>query len=114
MDIGRTYEIPHPFIRATYHAQDEDGPYTLPTWRPGTRKERYESLADGVGHQLLTLVSLHKPGKYPERAFYTRRWRDPDGKCFGKPCLRMCTATKCRRLIAGYAYQFTLTERGEL
>src|SRR5690348_9080752 len=90
---GDVYWTPHPFVWevGSKPGGDEGGPFTdyFLTWRPGLRGELIypddgEEVADGMGHQVLTVVSIHRPGKFPPRVFYTRRWRDPQGREFGK------------------------------
>ena len=99
---GRTYEVWYPFKRETYTRFEAEGCTDEPTWAPGWRYEgrdvgygeaAFDAEWDGDGAMLLTVVSLHKPGKtYPERAFYVRQWRDPDGKVFGKKNLRIVSS----------------------
>ena len=124
--IGEVVTVSHPFVRDVYtkHEQDEDGwcGIEVPTWRPGTRVENWHSpiwtgedvpeptnVADGVGAQILTVVGLYKPGRFPTRVFYERRWRDPDGKEFGKAKCRMTTVPAFRTLCAGYRVPFEMS-----
>ena len=110
---GRTFEIPHPFVWEYADVRGEK----IESWRPGVRHEQdpedpYNGegirLADGVGKQFITVVSVHKPGRYPERVFYTREWQDPDGKKFGKHGLRMTTTAALRRRVSGYHYAYEI------
>lgn len=109
---------PYPFVRDACPIFDEDGVSEGVSWRPGTRtnviatyyEERVRLEADGVGEILLTEVSRHKPGRYPERVFFTRQWRDPDGRIFGKTKLRMTTAHAFDRLKRGYAYPYDMAD----
>jgi len=123
-DIGKTYEAPYPFIRTTVDAfWDIDDPQAtivpkVKTWRPGVEHaddDYYDrqSFADGMGHVLLTVIQrVEMPGRYQDRVFYTRQWRDPDGKVFGKNDLRMTTATAFARMLLGYRHPFEMS--GEL
>lgn len=113
-------EVPYPFVRETVSLPDDDeegtGSVEVETWRPGTRQEHVgmgdvESYADGIGSMQLTVVSEHKPGRFPTRIFFTRRWVDPDGKQFGKPKLRMTTKAAFQRLAAGYRHHFASAPR---
>lgn len=119
--VGEVFEVPYPFVRDTYHGieQDEEGEgwheVALPSWKPGTRSEYTGapdgdtgSVADAMGAQILTVISLHRPGKYPERVFFTRQWRDPDGKVWGKTKLRITTRGAFSALCAGYRHSFDL------
>jgi hypothetical protein len=113
MAPGDVIEIPYPFVHDRFETFDEDGPVMVPTWKPGCRYEPYgsedvEAVADAVGTQILTIVDVHKPGRYPTRVFYTRQWRAPDGRLFGNRCLRITTAEKVRRLIKGYKQEYRL------
>lgn len=105
--------VPYPFILDDFEGFDEDGPYKTKTWRPGVRFEQVsidesESVADDEGVMILTVVSTHKPGRFPERVFYTRRWRNPKGAEFGKGKLFIATAQKFRRISRGYGYAYSV------
>lgn len=111
--IGAVIVIVHPFVKEKYSGLDEDGPYERMSWRPGIRTEfvgpeTTDTLADGVGAQIITIISNHKPGKYPARVFFTRSWRDPDGHQFGKTKLRMTTAGALRSICNGYRHEYHL------
>jgi hypothetical protein len=108
-EVGQEFRIAYPFIKDTYYVPDEDGGSELPTWRPGCRYEACgyygddsEAVADGQGEQILTVVDVHKPGKYPVRVFYTIGWVTPDGKKFGKGKLHIATVEKFRRRTRGF------------
>jgi len=110
---GEVFGIAYPFVRAVYTDLDEDGYADRPTWNPGVRFENVgpedvEAVADGTGRCQFTVVSTHKPGRFPTRVFFTRRFIDPDGNEFGKGKLHMCTAEKFRRLIKGYQHDFVI------
>ncbi|MHB8272003.1 hypothetical protein [Bradyrhizobium sp.] len=111
--VGAEIEVAHPFIREEYHGFDEDGPFKRMSWRPGTRVEPIypddaEEVADGIGTQILTIVSIHKPGRFPSRVFFTRRWRDPDGREFGKTKCHIKTLQAFRRRCRSFGYEFRL------
>lgn len=111
---GDTFECKYPFVRDTYHVVDgdEDGINVsdAPTWKPGVRHENIppegdtETHADGLGLCRLTVVATFKPGKYPERVFFTRSWVTPDGKPFGKNKLRITTIPVFRNYTRGYRH----------
>jgi len=108
---GAEIEVAHPFIRDEYHWYEEDGPCKRMTWRPGTRVEPVypdsaEEVADAIGTQIITIVSVHKPGRFPARVFFTRRWRDPDGHEFGKTKCHIKTAQALRARCRGFGYEF--------
>ena len=95
IQAGQTYHVRYPFIR------DE-----IDAWKPGCQAGT--GYADAEGQMVLTVVSVHKPGKYPERVFYTRSWIDPAGGCFGKRGLRMTTTEAFKRLASGYRHPYEL------
>lgn len=110
---GQVIEVPYPFIWEDYHGLDADGPFTKKSWQPGVHNvmvypDECEAVADGLGAQILTVVSVHKPGRFPARVFFTRTWRDPDGKKFGKGKCRVMTVEAFRRRARGYREEFTV------
>jgi hypothetical protein len=110
---GAFIEVAHPFVLEEYSGFDEDGPLKRMSWRPGVRFEMIGpedsgSFADGIGKQVLTIISTHKPGRYPERVFYTRQWVSPDGHQFGKTKLRIITAAAFRTIIKGYRHRYEM------
>lgn len=95
-------------VRATYDDGDPEGG-VRESWKPGVEwvgvypdSERAE--ADAMGSIALTVVSVHKPGRYPERVFYVQRWVAPNGRVFGKPKLRVTTTAAFLRRSRGYRY----------
>ena len=106
---GQVFAAWYPFRRDKVTLWDVDGPADTPTWVPGTRSEYVppdtaEDVYDGAGKILLTVVSVHRPGRYPLRVFYTRQWEDPNGRRFGKNGLRITTQAAFRRLANGYRH----------
>ena len=119
---GQTHTVTgYPFGRYVADLIIEDGYYRTEGWRPGCTAEEDERdehgypsnvvVADGTGSMVLEVVATFKPGRFPERVFYTRRWVDPDGREFGKPNkLRVTTAAHFRRLLKGYRHDFEVSE----
>ena len=111
---GETYSVRYPFVKTTFELPPDDPEATTTAtvegWRPGAEfgHDGYDtiSVADGHGEMLLSVVSTHKPGKFPERIFYTRQWKDPGGKVFGKGALRVTTIGTFRRLLRGYRHKY--------
>ena len=108
---GTVFEVAYPFVREAYSEFDGEEYSERPTWRPGCRYEEYQSgyqeldtkaVADGMGKQILTVVDIHKPGKYPTRVFYTSTWISPDGKAFGKGKLKITTVSAFKRRTEGF------------
>ena len=112
---GAVIEVGHPFILDDYDGLDDGGPFTTKSWRPGIRYEYVppdtgEAVADGMGTQILTVISVHKPGRYPSRVFFTRRWRAPNGREFGKTKLCVTTLGAFRIKTRGYRHEFRLID----
>ena len=111
---GQTIEVPnYPFVRFVFHGFDIDGTFSDFGWRPGCEKSVEEGLvgyaADGLGAMLLEVVQVVKlPGGFAPRVFYVRRWRDPDGKLFGKRRCRVTTTSAFAKLMKGYRHDFYL------
>jgi len=84
------------------------------TWRPGVEFDtdnqgNTSAAADGIGAAIFTVVDIHRPGKFPARVFFTRQWRDPDGKTFGKGKLHIMTAQAFKRRLRGYMHEYELS-----
>jgi len=106
IQAGEQYRCPYPFIWDTYSYYNEDGLCDIDTIRPGVRYTGVDVVeADAMGEMVLDVISVHKPGKYPERVFYIRQWIGPDGKQFGKKCLRITTISNFKILMKGYKYR---------
>ena len=124
IQAGQTHTVTgYPFVRYVADLYDEDDgrPYQTDGWRPGCTLETDENagsyfpekhyVADGTGSMVLDVVATFKPGRFPERVFYTRRWVDPDGREFGKTGkLRIATTGQFRRLLKGYRHPFEVSE----
>lgn len=115
---GMVFRAAYPFVRDEYESWDADGVSKVKTWKPGSRfewvgPEDTACVADAMGEIILTVVSVHQPGRYPTRVFFTQRWRDPAGREFGKGALRCAVASKFRRLAKGYAHEFELSAKTE-
>lgn len=112
--IGQVIEVPnYPFVREQFISFEPNGEsFSDEGWRPGCRIENDgpygegSYYADETGAMILTVVSLHKPGRYPTRVFFTRQWRDPDGKVFGVQKLRVTTEQAFKRMAKGYRHEF--------
>lgn len=111
MKAGDIDHVKYPFVRCKITLWDEEGAYEVNSWRPGCNCETDDGgypdwWAEGHGEMILEIVSIHKPGKYPERVFYTRKWRDPSGTVFGKPGLKMTTTANYKRLKSGFRHEY--------
>lgn len=116
---GAEFRAPYPFIRTTYEAMPEDpdgSPEERKTWRPGVDHECTDnfgstrSYADRMGEVTFTVIGVFKPGSFPTRIFFVRKWQDPDGKIFGKGNLHITTQQNFRTLIKGYRHEFEMSE----
>lgn len=118
IEVGETYTVAYPFVRSSWSEMDPDGAQDVPCWKPGIRFEQYgyegetAEYADAMGEMQLTVVSTHKPGKFPERIFFTRKWKDPDGKLFGKSRCHVKTKQVFNMLLSGYAHEFEVCDAG--
>lgn len=111
----QSHAVKYPFVREEVQLLDEEGgAYKKISWRPGTITETddegYErtSIADGEGEMILMVVGTYKPLGYPERTFYIRQWRTPDGEVFGKKNLRITTTGNFKTMLRGFRYEYEL------
>ena len=117
IEPGAVFELDHPFTRErSMVGWDDEGAMYANSWCPGVRfepigPEESGAFADGVGKQILTIVSTHRPGKYPLRIFYTRQWIAPNGKRFGKDNLHIRAIQSFRQLIKGYRYTYEIADQ---
>ena len=110
--VGDIYRVVYPFIKEKVTLFDEDGPSIEESWRPGTKPvmvypDDSKEVAEKEGKMILAVIDIHKPGHYPERVFYTRRWEDPDGKQFGKNNLRIISTSGFRNLLK-FRYEYEI------
>jgi len=112
---GQMIEVPeYPFVRTVFIGYDDRGEYPDEGWRPGCDRDvdddgRATFGADALGAMLLEVVQVVTlPGKFASRVFYVRRWRDPDGKEFGRPRLRVTTTAAFAKLTKGYRHPYFL------
>jgi len=114
------YFVKYPFVKVKISLFDgEDGFNELVSWRPGTLPRMIypddsEEFAHAEGKMKLSVVDTFKPGKYPERIFYTRKFIDPDGKEFGKNNLHICSIQKFRRISTSFYYDYVIDPDEEL
>ncbi len=115
IEIGKEYKTKFPFIITQYYENHEDGASLIDSWKPGTQfsemtheHDQPEAEAHGEGFMMLTVVDKHKPGRYTERTFYIRKWKDPDGKIFGADSLKMTTTSHFKTMIKGYRHPYRL------
>lgn len=115
---GAVFMVAYPYFREEVElppADAESYPNTAITWRPGVRwvqvYDDSEAEAEGMGSMMLTVVDVHKPGRFPARVFFTRQWVDPDGKVFGKGGLRITTVPAFLRRVKGYMHEFKLVTK---
>jgi hypothetical protein len=114
---GDVFCVRFPFVRETVDLPDDDpegvGFVRVQSWKPGVRFEALppygedsESVADAEGQMVLTVVDVHRPGRFPTRVFFTRAWVDPDGKTFGKGALRITTMQAFKRRAGSYQHEY--------
>jgi hypothetical protein len=117
-EAGQVFEHKYPFVRTTYTEFDNEGHYEVPSWKPGVESvmcppDDCKAVCEGEGKQIITVVDVHKPGRFPTRVFYTRKFVTPDGVVFGKQNLRITTAQAFRQRVAGYAYSYEMATEAE-
>lgn len=112
ISAGDVFTVVYPFVKdSSWHAEEGE---LSGGWRPGVSFEGDEDrepicVAGGEGEMILEVISTHKPGKkYPNRIFYTRKWKDPDGRMFGKASLRIISEKNFKEMIKGYRYQYEI------
>jgi len=117
---GAVFHVRYPFVRCIATVCGEDGPEEIPSWRPGVSIENCgpygedtECVANGEGAMILTVIDVHKPGRFPTRVFFTREFISPDGNRFGKRGLRMTTVDAFRRRAAGYQLHYEVEDMGQ-
>jgi len=112
LHIGQKIKVEFPFYTGVHEGYDCTGDfYSRDVWIPGCKQEPvsqedFEFVAEGLGEMVLEIIDIHKPGKYPERVFYTRRWIDPDGDEFGAGKLHITTTPTFKKRAAGYYHNF--------
>ena len=119
VEIGKTYSVRYPFVLEDVELPPDDPealdntPVMTKSWRPGVEFEQDDGgdaygVAEAVGEMLLTVIDVHKPGRFPTRVFYTRQWKDPNGRVFGNGGLRITTLDAFRRRMRGYMHEYWL------
>jgi len=120
IEVGKVYAVRYPFFMSSYEKWEDDFPTEVQSWRPGCQVDTNQGeddylpvryyYSEGHGEMLLDVVGVFKPGRYPERVFFTRKWQDPDGKVFGKPNLRMTTKNNFIKMLNGYRHEYISDE----
>jgi hypothetical protein len=116
---GDIFRVKYPFVRCEVDVPDPDpegfGMVTIKSWKPGVEfvpcgpiGDDSEGVCDGEGEMVLTVVDVHKPGRFPARVFFTRSWIDPEGKAFGKGGLHILIAQVFKRRVTGYAHEYRI------
>lgn len=117
---GAVFAVRYPFVRDTFSLPDFEGDdEVFPTWKPGCAYRSYglddtEGFCHAEGQMELTVIDVHRPGKYPTRVFFTRQWITPEGKRFGKTNLRIMTLPAFKRRAAGwFAEPYAIDPEGQ-
>lgn len=96
-------------------------PFTLDTsgafkWRPGAWESEPRHNDDpmpachGLGFVYFKVVSVHKPGRYPTRVFYTRRFVTPDDEALPESGCLCVTMEKFKRLRKDFYVPYVVVE----
>lgn len=105
---GDIFTVECPFILDKYTEMTEEGYCTFLSYRPGVKWEflepdSSEPVCHGVGTVTYKVVSYHKlPHPYPDRVFFTRKFKSPDGREFGKNRLLVLTKEAFSRRAKAY------------
>jgi hypothetical protein len=111
IEAGDMFTVECPYVREVVSLPDEEGGHSELSWRPGVVFETIvtnwgettRARAHGLGSVTYTVVSTHVlPAPFPARVFFTRRWRSPDGREFGKRRLITMTRAQFSRRLNGY------------
>jgi hypothetical protein len=113
INVGDVFRVTYPFVLKEISLWDDEGLNKFKSWVPGIDYElvypdESKPIAHGEGYMILEVISTHKPGKYPERVFFTRKYSDPDGKIFGKGNLHICSLQKFKRIASSYQFEYEI------
>lgn len=111
---GAVFEVaPFPFVVERARGCDEEGYFEFNTWRPGVSGDDGfgQKHANGEGAMILTVVAVFKPGRYPTRVFFTRKWRAPNGKIFGSNALKVATVAWFKQRLRGYLCPYSIEKK---
>jgi hypothetical protein len=114
---GDVFRVVYPFVRCEVDVAGWEGSETIKSWAPGVRfvaaghyGEEAEAQCDGEGEMILNVIDVHKPGRFPARVFFTRKFVTPDGKEFGKGKLHITTVPAFKRRSIGYMHEYEVAE----
>ncbi|PCI04587.1 MAG: hypothetical protein COB78_09855 [Hyphomicrobiales bacterium] len=102
------FEVKYPFALDKYPSYSDTPAQEV--WIPGFKVSEDETengnilYAHDHGKAIYTVVSIHRPGKYPIRVLYTRHWVDPTGTAIKGKGLRCLSIAKFKRDSTKYAY----------
>lgn len=107
------------------HYQPQIGPgHAILGWRAGVFPRdgdggSYQSYtewdANGEGVARFTVISVHKPGKYPARVFYTREFVSPDNMPIHNKerRLHICSVAAFKKRVEGWPYSYDVYDDRE-
>lgn len=113
---GAMIEIGYPFVLIEREGKENPNPESDQwKWRPGVRSvpvypDSSDDFADGMGTLVVTIVSTHTPPGWPERVFFTKTWRTPEGFEFGRRKLHTLPRPAFTTLCRGFRHRFELTD----
>lgn len=119
--LGDVFEVIYPFVLENVDIIDDSTgkPFSTKSWRPGINVEfvdpygETEAYAHANGKMVLTVHGFYKPGRFPSRVFFTRKFVDPEGHEFGKNGLKICTLGKFRRISSRYRVKHEIDVSGD-
>lgn len=100
VNVGK-YVIACPFYLPDGHITNGDGVSSPLGWVPGFNPDLDSDaqVYNGVGKKIITVVSTHKPGRYPKRIFYRVQWEMPEGYVFGKNRVKVMSEGNFKRYV---------------
>ena len=114
LEVKAEYRVKFPFVMKDATKFGFNGEVEAEEcWVPGCNNEYVYPddigmIADAEGEMVLTVIDIHKPGRFPARVFYTRKFINPDGDEFGKNKLHMTTVPTFKRRASGYYFEYSV------
>jgi hypothetical protein len=112
IEIGDKFAVLYPFLRCKFTNYMDEDQAELDSWKPGIEMvgiypDDSAAACDDHGWLLSEIIGIYKPGRFPRRVFWQRKWQDPDGRVFGGK-LQITTEEKFRRLNTRYQHDYEL------
>ncbi len=114
--IKTKYSRNHPFTRCIVTGWDElEGKtYKEKRWRPGAWATEYLQPDDACqaahseGECIFRVKGEYKPGRYPNRIFFTQQFIDPDGNTMKESYLRIKTQSAFLNQVKKFPFEYSI------